>query len=65
MVEAAARMGGELDRIEREDDRFRARVAAAYRELAKRFPERYVTIDGAASPETIAQEIYGVIRNGS
>ena len=40
--------GRELDRIEREDDGFRARVADAYRELARRFPERYVTVDGTA-----------------
>ena len=63
--EAAARMGGDLDRIEREGDRFRTRVAGAYRELALRFPERYVTIDGTAPPETIAEEIHGAVRSGS
>ena len=61
--DAAARMGGDLDRIEREDDDFRARVAAAYRDLAERFPDRYVTVDGTAPPEVIAEEIYGACRS--
>ncbi len=60
--DAAARMGRHLDRIERENDDFRARVAAAYRVLAELFPERYLTVDGTASPEAIAEEIYGAIR---
>lgn len=66
VAEAAARMGAEqaLDRIEREGDSFRARVAAAYRELAERFPERYVIVDGTAAPETIAEEIHGAVRRG-
>ena len=65
VAEAAARMGRDLDRIEREDDRFRGRVAAAYRELAARYPGRFVTIDGTEPPETIAEEIHGAIRGGS
>jgi dTMP kinase len=66
VAEAAARMGSEvgLDRIEREGDSFRARVAAAYHELAERFPERYVTVDGTASPEAVAEEIHGAVRRG-
>ena len=66
VADAAARMGAEqgLDRIEREGDSFRARVAAAYRELAERFPERYVTVDGTASPEAVAEEIHGAVRRG-
>jgi dTMP kinase len=63
VADAAARMGGDLDRIEREGDGFRTRVAAAYRELAQRFPARYLTIDGTATPETIAEEIHGAIRS--
>jgi dTMP kinase len=65
VAEAAARMDRELDRIEREGDSFRGRVAAAYRELAERFPARYLTVDGTAAPETIAEEIYGAFRSGS
>jgi dTMP kinase len=40
VADAAGRMGSDLDRIEREDEGFRARVAAAYRELAALFPDR-------------------------
>jgi len=64
VAEAAARMGLERDRLEREGDAFRGRVAAAYRELALRFPDRFVTVDGTASPETIAEEIRGAVRSG-
>jgi dTMP kinase len=63
--EAASRMGGSLDRIEREDDGFRGRVAAGYRELAGRFPERYLTVDGEMAPDSIAEEIHGALRSGS
>jgi dTMP kinase len=62
---AVARMGDERDRIEREDDGFHARVAEAYGQLAARFPERYLTVDGAAAPDVIAEEIYGAIRRDS
>lgn len=65
VAEAASRMSHDLDRIEREGDGFRDRVAAAYRDLAQRFPARYVTVDGAAPPETIAEEIYGALRSGT
>jgi len=65
VVAAAARMDADRDRIEREDDDFRARVAAAYRELAERFPKRYVTVDGTAPAEEIAEEIYGALRGDS
>jgi len=65
VADAAARMGAELDRIEREDEGFRARVAAAYRELAEWDPGRYVTVDGTADPETIAEEILGAVRSRS
>ena len=65
VADAAARMGAEVDRVEREDEGFRARVAAAYRELAEWDPGRYVTVDGTADPETIAEEILGAVRSRS
>jgi dTMP kinase len=65
VVSAGARMGDELDRIEREDDGFRDRAAAGYRELANRFPARYLVVDGTASPAAIGEEIYGALRGGS
>jgi len=63
--DAVERMGGERDRIEREDDGFHARAARAYRQLAEREPERFVVVDGTASAEVIAEEIYGAIRRAS
>jgi len=62
VADAARRVGDERDRIEREDDGFRERVAAAYAELAARFQERYVVVDASRPPEEIAQEIHGALR---
>ena len=58
-------MGGERDRIEREEDDFHARAARAYRQLAEREPERFVIVDGTMSPDVLAEEIYGAIRSTS
>ena len=44
--DAVGRMGGERDRIEREDDGFHARAARAYRQLAEREPDRFLVLDG-------------------
>lgn len=63
--DAAARMGAEPDRIEREGEGFRARVAAAYHELAGRFANRYVVVDGTASAAAIAEEVHGAVRSDS
>ena len=41
------------DRLEREDQAFFERIAAAYRELAAARPRRIVTIDAAASPPEV------------
>ena len=65
VADAAARMGAELDRLEREDDGFRACVASAFRQLAEREPGRYVTVDGTADQQTIAEEILGAVRSRS
>jgi dTMP kinase len=59
---AAARTGKDPDRIEREDDGFRARVDAAYRELAERFPERIVPIAADGSPEEVARLVRGELQ---
>ena len=60
--EAPARLIGEHDRLEREDETFRARVDTGYRELASRFPERIVALDGTQPPDAIAEEVYGALR---
>jgi dTMP kinase len=64
-AESARRVGGEGDRIEREDDDFRARVDAAYRQLAEVFPERIQTIDGTRPPREIAEEVLAELRQRS
>jgi dTMP kinase len=61
-VRAAERTGEDRDRIEREDHGFRARVDAAYRELAERFRERIVAIDADGSPEEVAQLVRGELQ---
>jgi dTMP kinase len=63
--ESARRVGEDGDRIEREDDDFRARVDAAYRQLAEFFPQRITTIDGTRPPREIAEEIIGGLRQHS
>ena len=59
---AAGRTRGNRDRIEREDDDFRARVEAAYRELAERFPERIVPIEAGGSTEEVADLVRGELQ---
>jgi dTMP kinase len=63
--ESARRVGDAGDRIEREDDDFRARVDAAYRELAETFPQRITTIDGKRPPREIAEEVLDELRERS
>jgi dTMP kinase len=62
-AEAAARRGGDPDRIEREGEAFVRKVVEAYDELARRFHERVVVVDGAGKPEDIALEIRGQLRD--
>jgi dTMP kinase len=64
-AESAKRLGGEGDRIESEDEEFRARVDEAYRELADAFPQRIVTIDGTRPQAEIAREILDELRERS
>lgn len=61
--EAERRREGEPDRIEREDDSFRARVEAGYRELATLFPRRVVQVDASRPAEEIAILIRGQVRD--
>ena len=66
LVLDVARLPGRLrrehDRLERESDDFHARAAGGYRELAARFPDRIIVLDGALAAETIAEEVYGALR---
>jgi dTMP kinase len=61
--ESVARLGDERDRLEREEGGFRERVDAAYRELARLYPERIVALDGSEPPDRIAERILGELRS--
>jgi dTMP kinase len=61
----AARRSGATDRIEREGDDFRASVDRAYRNLAELYPDRIVALDGGGSPDEIAEEIRGRLRQAA
>ena len=60
--EALGRGSGEPDRIEREGADFMRKVDEGFRSLAARFPERIVSLDGARSPESIAEEVREHVR---
>jgi dTMP kinase len=53
---------GPPDRLERESVVFRRRVEEAYYELARRFPERIVEIDGSQSVKKIASVVRRHVR---
>jgi dTMP kinase len=50
-----------LDRLEREQDQFFARIAAAYAQLASAEPGRIRTIDAAQTPELVLQAALNAI----
>ena len=56
---AAARLGRQPDRIEREGADFRAAVDAGFRAVAERFPERIVVLDGARPQDELATQVRG------
>jgi dTMP kinase len=56
------RLPPEHDRLEREAQDFHARVDAGYRELAARFPDRIVVLDGTRNVGELAEEVYGALR---
>ena len=61
----AGRLRREHDRLEREGDAFHARADAGYRDLAERFPERIVVLDGARPAQELAEEVYAALRVGT
>lgn len=60
---AASMRSGELDRFEREGEALQRAVAAAYDELARRHPERYVRVDGTRSPEEVHRDVLARVRS--
>jgi len=63
--EVPSRLSGDHDRLEREGGRFHSCADAGYRELASRFPERIVALDGSLPPDEIAEEVYGALLHRS
>lgn len=59
---SAARVGRNPDRIEREGDEFRRRIAEGYRIVAERFPDRVVLLDGSRPRDELHEEIRGRLR---
>ena len=47
----------QADRLESESPEFHRRVAAGYRELARRDKGRFVIVDASADPETVARQV--------
>lgn len=47
----------ELDRLELAGDSFHARTEAAYRELIRRDPARFIVVDAARTPEEIGRDV--------
>jgi dTMP kinase len=60
--EAAGRSRGRADRIEREGLAFQARVDAAFRDIAERFPERIVLLDGTQPAAELARMVRDELR---
>jgi dTMP kinase len=60
---SATRVGGNRDRIEREGGDFRRRIAEGYREVAERFPDRVVLLDGTRPRDELHEEIRGRLRD--
>ena len=54
---ALARVGDKRDRIEQAEAEFWPRVVDAYRDLAARYPERYVVVDGRRPVAEVAEEV--------
>jgi dTMP kinase len=59
---SAKRVGRNPDRIEREGPDFHQRVLDGYRQVAARFPDRVVLLDGTRAPDELHDEIHGRLR---
>ena len=62
---AAGRVGDSPDRIERESATFQERVAAAYLELAERWPDRITVLDGTLPAGRLSEQIHGALRSAA
>jgi dTMP kinase len=64
-AEVPGRLRRQHDRLESEGEAFRALAAAGYRDLAARFPERIVVLDGTRPADELAEVVYDVLLVGS
>lgn len=64
-TEATGRLNREQDRLESEGDVFHALAASGYRDLAERFPDRIVVLDGSRPAKELAEEVYEALRVGA
>ncbi len=60
--QVSQRLPGDHDRLESESDDFHSRAADGYRELASRFSDRIVVLEGTRPAEELAEEVYGALR---
>ena len=61
---AAARRGnGAPDRFEAEDLKFHQDLREAFRQIAAEDPQRCVLIDASADPDTVAAQVWSILRN--
>jgi dTMP kinase len=58
---ARLRERGNADRLEREGPAFHQRVRAGYQELVRRYPGRFVVLDGTAAPADVLAAAHAAI----
>jgi dTMP kinase len=61
-LSASRRNGRENDRIENEDEEYHTAVCSAYEDLAKRYPQRIVGIEGRESIQVVNHQVINHIR---
>ena len=62
---AFERLSGDRDRIEKEADQFHRDVTAAYMQIAKRYPTRFVVLDAARAQAEIHAEVIEAFQDRS
>jgi dTMP kinase len=62
---AFARMTGDRDRIEKEAREFHRSVTAAYMQIAKRYPTRFVVLDATRPQAEIHEEVVAALQDRS
>lgn len=63
LEDAVKRRGGDRDRMEQAGAQFSAVVSDAYQQLAERFPDRIVLLDGAQDPAQLSRVIREHLRD--